>query len=256
MSATHLDEEQVQRFLHDELTAAGASSTRDHVGTCPECRSRVEEAAREETRAFALIERLDHRAPQVDVRSVMRRARRPGVALSRWAAGILLVVAIGGVAYAAPGSPLPAIAARLFSRLGDDRSPRVPAAVPNAGGSRPDADEVTQGIAAAPGDRFTIVFSSQQPGGVAAVSLIDGAEVAVRAVGGRATFTSDVDRMTIGDVAAATRFEIEIPRDARRVSIWVAGRRVFSKEPTGVAAEGPRDATGRYLVPLSRRISP
>lgn len=247
MSSVHLDDEQVQRMLHGELTPEAHATTATHLGACVECRARVAIAEREERGALALLEHLDHAAPTVHVRSVMT-ARRPRPGLARWAATILLVVAVGGVAYAAPGSPLPRLFDRLLSRR--DVSPPERTVTPNTDSSRTD-EEVTQGVAVAPGDRFVIDFASRSPTAVAAISLTDDPEIAVRAVGGSATFTSAVDRVSIGSDASVTRFEIEIPRAAPQVEVRVAGRRVFLKEGDRVTADGDRDATGSYRVPLA-----
>ena len=249
MSVRHLDEEQVQRLLHGELAPSVSASVRDHIDVCDECRSRVDESAREETTVRALMENLDHTPPLVDVRTVKRRTQ-PAFALGRWAAGVLLLLAIGGVAYAAPGLPFRAVVERLITRVGGRDTPRDGQARPEIA-LPPSSRDVVQGLAVLPGDRFRIVFSSPEPGAIATLSLTDGPQVAIRAVGGRATFTSDVDRVTIGDVTGGSRFEIDVPRGAPRVEIWIAGRRVFSKSASGVVTEGQPDAGGAYRLPLS-----
>ncbi|HEX6051512.1 MAG TPA: hypothetical protein VFZ21_19670 [Gemmatimonadaceae bacterium] len=253
MSTAHLDDEQVQRVLHRELGGALPASLAGHVAECAECRARVDAAASDERGVFALLGRLDHPMPNVDAQAVMRRARRPAAGWGRSAASIVVMLAIGGVAYAAPGSPLPWLLTRLFPGKGDP-PPTAPKPVPRpeAGAAgRPDPGAVTQGISVAPSDRFAIVFSSRQPGSVMAVSLTDAADISVRALGGAATFTADIDHLSIGNADGSARFEIEIPRHARRVEIKVAGYRVFLKEGAGVVADGARDTEGRYLVPLS-----
>jgi hypothetical protein len=251
MSSMHLDEEQIQRFLHGEVSPTAAVSVREHLGACDECRRRVTEAEREERRVLDLLRHLDHPSPRVDVGAIVAGGRRRGRGWGRWAASILLAFA-AGAAYAAPGSPLPGLVGRLVTWLDGPPQRRAQPAQSTDTAPPARADEVGQGLAVVPGDRFTIVFSSDQPGGVAAVSMTDGAEVVVRAVGGAATFTSDADRLSIDNGGSSARFQIQIPRNAARVDIWVAGHRVFSKEPSGVVAEGRRDAEGRYLLPLSR----
>jgi hypothetical protein len=188
----------------------------------------------------------------VRVETVVAAARahpaRPP-AWGRWAAGILLALGAAGLAYAAPGSPLGGLVRRLVTWT--DGTPRRTVSSPR-GARIAGTEDVTGGIAVAPGDRFTIAFSADQPGGVAAVSLTDGVDVVVRALGGTATFGSDVDRLSIGTDGSSARFQIEIPRRAPWVDIRVAGRSVLSKRGARVLAEGERDADGRYLVPLSR----
>lgn len=250
MNVIHLDDEQVQRFLHGELAPAGSALTSDHLGVCEECRSRIELAEREENRALGLLRHLDHPVPRADVHGVMAARRRPGRSLARWAASILLVVAVGGAAYAAPGSPIPALVDRLVRPSPPGRDRTAPPATPNADTTTAPLSPVTQGIAAEPGTGFTIAFSSRQPGSVAVVSLTDSALVAVRAMNGAATFTADIDGISIGNGASSAGYEIDIPRNAPRVEIRVAGRRVFLKSASGITSDGDRDSDGRYVVPL------
>jgi hypothetical protein len=250
MSAMHVDDEQVQRYLHGQLTGESAALFGDHVDTCVVCRSRVEVAQRDERRTLALLRRLDHPVPAADARAVMRmRQRRRSAPLVRWAAGILLTVAIGGAAYAAPRSPVRAFVDRLIMRREVVRNRTQPPAAPIAVGT-PQSGEVTQGVAAESGDRFVIEFAAPQPGDVAWVSLTDGAEIAVRAAG-RATFMSDVDRISVRSAGASTRFDIEIPRDAPRVEIRVGDRRVFLKNASNVMTMAERGADQRYVIRLS-----
>jgi hypothetical protein len=254
MSSMHLDEEQVQRYLHGELAPPAAVSAGEHLEACVECRSRVTEAEREERGVLDLLRHLDDPAPGVDFRTVVgARERRRG--WGRWAAGIVLALAAAGAAYAAPGSPLRGLVARVVTWLDDEPRSGDPTARRSDATAPAGADESGRGIAVAPGDRFIIAFPSHQPEGLAAVSLTDGAEVVVRASSADATFTSGVDRLFVDNRGSSAHFQIEIPRSAPRVDIWIAGRRVFSKGPGGVIAEGGRDADGRYLLPLSPRGS-
>jgi len=110
------------------------------------------------------------------------------------------------------------------------RNRSAPPASPNVSRT-PRPEEVTQGVAADPGEYFTVDFATPQGGGVT-VSLSDGADVVVRSIGGIARFTSDVNRISVDAAAGTERFEIEIPRRAPRVEIRV-----------GVAARSSR--TGR-----------
>jgi hypothetical protein len=155
----------------------------------------------------------------------------------------VLALGVAGAAYALPGSPLRRLVHRIAGLIGeaprtDPRTPREP------------ADTAARGIAILPSDRFTIVFSTEQPGGLAVVSLTDRADIAVRAIGGTATFTSDIDQLSIDNAGSSARFQIEIPRRAPYVEIRVGRHRVFSKEGSRVVASGRRDSEDRHLVPL------
>lgn len=251
MSTVHLGEVELQRLLDGELPPSAARSAREHVLGCGDCRVRAETARAEETRVAELLGRLDHPPPRIALGAVVAAARasiareRRG-AWTRRAAAVLLALGAAGVAAAAPGSPL----AHLVRRAIEGAAP-ARLVEPGPAESRVAAPEPgEQGIAVLPGERLTIVFASERPGGTAVVELGDGAEVAVRSIGGAATFTADDELLSIGDHGSAARFGIVVPRSAPRVDILVAGRRVFSKRAATILADGARDERGRYVVPL------
>jgi hypothetical protein len=241
----HLDEEQIQRLLHGELLPASAGSAREHLRTCADCALRMSAATADETFVLDRLRLLDHPRPSLDAASAMV-GRRRGPRWFRWAAGIVLTLGAAGAAYAIPGSPV----RRLVDRIAA-RTTTAPAARPAE--PRQPTDSVIAGIAVSPGDRLTIVFSSEQPRAVATVSLTDGVDVVVRAVGGHAAFASHVDRLSISNQARSARFEVEIPRGAAHVDIEVAGQRVFAKQGSRVVIEGRPAAGDRFRVPLSGR---
>lgn len=254
----HLDEEQLQRLLHRELPPAAQASVRAHLASCGDCRLRVDAAEREEVRLFELLGRVDHSPRRVSVEAIVARAggRARGRALGhtlgwgRWAAGILLALVAAGAAYAAPGSPIPALVEQLVQWIERAPGPAAPVAPAAPAAPAERADSPIRGIAVAPGARFTIVFPAEQVNGVATVSFIDGEDVVVRALHGAATFSAGLDRLSVGSAAPSTRFEILIPRRARSVEISVAGRQVFLKEVSRVLTDAHRDAAGRYLLRL------
>ncbi len=240
----HLDEERVQRLLHRELAPQAEATARDHLASCAECRSRVAEAEREETRILALLREVDHPPPRVDVEAITAGPRQRGSGWGGWAAGILLVLG-AGAAYALPGSPLPGLVERVIEWVDPEEERPAPA------GPREHTEAAARGIAVAPGDRFTIRFLAAQADGMATVSLTDGGEVVVRALAGAASFTSEPTGLSIDAEGASGRFEILIPRDAPYVEIRVGGRRVFLKQGARLVTEGGQDGEGRYLLPLS-----
>ena len=242
----HLDEEQIQRLLHAELAPAPEASARDHLAMCAECRSRLSAAERDETWVLDQLRRLDHPPPRVHVAAITASRRARGVRWGRWAAGILVALGVAGAAYAAPGSPVRQLVHRVTSWIAGT------SARPTSRTPPPTADSVAQGIAVTPGNRFTIVFSTEQPDVEATVLLTDGADVVVRAIGGQATFTSDLDRLTVDNSGPSARFQIEIPRRAPHVEIRIDAHRVFSKQGSRVLTDGRRELEGRYLVPLFR----
>ena len=250
MTASHLDEEQVQRLLHGELLESEVPM-RDHLGECAACRSRIAMAEREERRVLDLLQHLDHSAQSVDLEVMTFARRRPlNGPLVRWAAGILLTLAAGSAVYAAPGSPLRAWVERFTGANGASEKRSVNPVTPNVDPLR-GADDVVQGIAVDPGDGFTIEFAAAQDGSAAVVSLTDATEIVVRAVGAAATFTSDLNRIVVAGAARTARFEIEIPRRAPRVEIRVGDRRAFLKNGATIVAASAPTADGRYTVRLS-----
>ena len=78
----HLDEERVQRLLHDELAWTEVNPVREHVAQCADCRARLDLARREEDEVDALLRHLDHPAAPVTARTpsprtgVSSRSRR------------------------------------------------------------------------------------------------------------------------------------------------------------------------------------
>ena len=229
MLTMHLDEERVQRFLHGELVPADLIPVRDHVAACAACSDLVATARREEERVLALLRRVDHPPARVDVTTVVARATAGRFSWVRRAAVVLVALGMAGVAYAVPGSPLPAWLNAVAGRMKGRAARPVPLPVP-----APAAGALAAGIAVPPGRALLIVFTWPQAAGLVQVSLTSGAEVVVRAPGGAATFTSGVDRLVIDNRDSSARFEIEVPRAAPRVEIRVAGQRIFLKEGSRV----------------------
>lgn len=226
----HLDEDQVERLLHRELGRTAEASVRQHLAACPDCRRRVAQAEQEEEDVYALLRHVDHPAPRIDAGAVTARSTAR-VAWARWAASVLLALGVAAAAYAAPGSPLPAWAKAVTDWVGGRPRARAP-------------DRDVAGIAIVPGRSLVILFTSFQSWGEARVTLTDGAEVVVRAPSGTATFTSDAERLVIDNRGSSATFEIQIPRTAARVEVWVNRVRLFLKD-------GPR-VTGPLLLPLTR----
>ena len=198
----HLEDEQIQRLLHGELDALAAEATRGHLAACADCRVQLEEAEREEERIFDLLRQVDHAAPALNAQTLAARARREAARWRRWAAGVVLALTAAGAAYAAPGSPLPAWVDRVAEWIAGP----APSPAPAAG--TPATEPGAAGIAVEPSERFTIVFGTEQTRGVAAVLLIDGSNIVARRLNGSATFTTDIDHLTIEDGGSTADYEI------------------------------------------------
>ena len=244
----HLDEGQIQRFADTELTSASDAGARVHIGECADCRARVAAAEEENAWVVARLRELDHPAPDLDLDAIVRRRDGRMRGWGRWAASILVVVSVAGVAYAAPRSPLGGIFGRMSAwMLGDRREVTAPAS--------PARDPVAAGTAVVPGDSLRIVFLAEQPDGVATVSITSASVAQVRAIDDIATFTVDPDRISIDNRGSRARFELDIPASARRVEVLVGDRRILLKDGARVITDAPLDPDGMYRIALfvSRR---
>lgn len=238
----HLDETQVQGLLHGELARGDETAARAHLEACVACADRVDTASREEANVFALLSAVDHPPPRMSAHVIEARARAEDGRRWRWAAGIVLALGIGGVAYAAPGSPLPQLVRALVTwvRPGNDVAQTRSIAASSGAASM-------AGVALVPGEHLVIAFTSTQTRGEARVRLTDSAEVVVRAPNGAATFSSDVDRLVIDNRGGTGTFEIQIPRSAARVEIIVNGEGRFRVDRATVV-DGPAASGNREYV--------
>lgn len=242
----HLDEEQVHRLVDGELPPAALTSARAHLGECPECRARVAVAEWEEVELNRLLRAVDHPPPRIDVGSVVARAAIRRVGWARRAAVFLATLGVAGVAYAAPGSPVPGWVDAIVAGLAG-RPLQSPPAPPE---SAPQAREpAVAGIAVAPGRSLLIRFASYQPVGQIRVALTDDVLVEVRSVGGGATFSSEVDRLVVDNQGSTASFEIRIPREAARIEIRVEKSGLLLKQGDRIVTN-PAQATSPYVLPL------
>lgn len=249
----HLDEEQLERLRHGELSSRAERSAREHVVGCPDCSRRLAEAERDEGELFELLRVLDNPPPRIQAEAVAAKAeamtadtRRRDLAWLRRAAAILLAVGIAGAAYAVPGSPVRRWVHTIVERMSGRPEPSGFAPAPI---DSPQKD--VSGIAVVPGQRLLIHFTSPQSGGQILVSLTDGSEVQVRAPADAATFTSSADQLLIDNRSSSATFEIRIPGDAPWVEIRVGSDRVLLKQGALVTTSGSTNAGGSYLLRLT-----
>ena len=243
----HVDEEQLQRLVDDELDELAEPANdwaQEHMQNCESCRERVATARREQDEVFSLLGSLDHKRPTPGHGSAVARARKLDSRWMRRAAGFVLAAALSGAAYAAPGSPLRPLVASLL-RAGADR-PSTPAS-PEVIANEPAAS----GVTVAPGNRMIITFATTQLSGNVTVTIGDTPEIEVRAESTGAAFDAGEDRLAIDNTRGTSDFSVAIPRDARLVEIRIGGDRIFLKDRNRIEASQVANAPGNYVIPLT-----
>lgn len=243
----HLDEETLQRLLHEELDDTQEASARLHLSECDACRARFAQALQEEKETHQLLRLADYPPPPVRAEDVAARA---GASDSSWgmrrAASIVAALAIAGAVYAAPGSPFPKWMNALMDWI--QERPARNATLPHSESS----DSGTSGISVSPGDSLVIVFTSWQREGVLSVNLTDARDVIVRGPAHSATFTSGTDQLMVHNENSSASFEVEIPRDAQRIEIRVEDRTILVKNGADIRAQ----KSGEGSLSLSLSSSP
>jgi hypothetical protein len=206
----------------------------------------------DENEVFALLRQLDHppRPVTMDVIAAQALRRRASRRWS-WAAAILLTT-VGGVAWAAPGSPVRGWIEAAVERLAG------PPEIPGSGDPAPVPPPLRPGagIAMPPGRELLIVISAPERGGTAHVVLSDQEEVVVRAATNAVAFTSERDRLLIETRAGTPDLDIAVPRTAARVEIRVGGTRLFLKKGRLVTATDSAGPDGPYHLSLHPRGEP
>jgi len=241
----HVDEEQLQRLVDDELAEPADEWVHEHMTYCDSCRDRVGRARREQDEVLALLGSLDHPRPRVDHVALMARGRRTNSSWMAKAAGFVAVAALAGAAYAASGSPLPSFITNILGR-GKERSasPVVQPGLP---------EPKVSGVTVAAGRQMVIDFTSDQSAGEIQVSLSDGDEIEVRVMGPGASFSSGDEQLTVENIGSSANYVVAIPRRSPQVEIRIAGEQVFLKNGDGVVSDHKVSNRGSYLITLVRK---
>jgi hypothetical protein len=239
----HLNDGQIQRLMHDELDASSRDAALGHIAECPSCEEALADAKREEAAIFDLLGHVDHAAPKVNAARFIGPGRTPSPAWARRAAGIVIVAALAGAAYAIPGSPLPGLVKKTRRARERTRSAR----------GRRCGQTGTTGdlrIAVPAGDGFIIQFATTQDSSYAIVSFTPDAMVRVRAIGGTAVFTTDTGRLDIDNRGSTAHYEIEIPAQlpGAGVKIQIDNILAFQRGADYSTMRGREIAPGRYRI--------
>ncbi|MGD2069716.1 MAG: hypothetical protein PVI57_13665 [Gemmatimonadota bacterium] len=215
-----------------------------------------------------LLRLLDHPLPSVTAEDVVARARErgheapdgpagSGKALGvsttgirrvsrRIAAGMLLLLGLSGVAYAAPGSPLPGWVDSVARWIGYGSRP--------AGSSDqvPEATRAAGGVALGPGVPLRVDVRSRRPDGYVRIALTDDSLTTVRLSPEAGSLTSEpgplgLERLGV-DLSGPDTVDIRVAGAAAHLEVRVRGRTVFQKAGDEVTATSGPGPGGVYLV--------
>jgi hypothetical protein len=173
----------------------------------------------------------------------MARARAGRRSPLPWAATIVLTLGVAGVAYAAPGSPLPRWIEAVGRSLGFGTE-RAPNASVN--------DRSLAGVAVAPGDSLVIRFAAAPAAivGYARVELTDESQVVVASPASSTRFTTEPTVLLVEHRTGDT-LRVGLPRSSRHVEIEVGGRTVLLlEEGSAPVTDVVADSAGAYLIPM------
>ena len=189
---------------------------------------------------FRLLAAVDREPPVLTAEAVAAtaRSRRRRAGTYRWAAGILLVVVLGGVAYALPGSP---VRAWLEDFLASP--PSSPVTVDPGSG-----EPAMAGISVAPGERMEIVFDRPPAGSRALLTVVDQDQLSVETAAGAARFTAGSSRILVAIDRDSALVRLKIPRSAPRVGILVAGHVLFQKIGDSITGPSPQPDSSYTLL--------
>ena len=242
----HLDEEQIRRVLDGEIVAVQETQWRSHIAQCARCDALVEQTRKHDANLETLLRSLDHAPTSIAARDVIARARTRRWSWVNKAAAVFLIVTVGGVAWAAPRSPLPALLHTVVEWMTGAKLQPAPPIAPTT--LQPDV----AGIAVPPGKHLVIRFSAVQTEGQVRVELSDGEDVVVRAPAGAGAFTSNNDQLLIDNRGSRATFVIEVPRAAPRVEIRLGSVRVFEMRSGRVAVPTATGVQSTFEISLGK----
>ncbi len=241
----HVDEEQLQRLVDDELAEPTEDWVHEHMTFCDSCRDRAERARHEQNEVLALLGSLDHPRPRVDYVTLIAKGRRTNLSWMAKAAGFVAAAALAGAAYAASGSPLPSFIERILGQ----REERSTSSVVQPGIPEPPVS----GVTVTAGKQMVIDFTSAQSVGDIRISLSDGDEIEMRATGSGASFASGDEQLTVENTGSSASYAVAIPRRSPQVEIRIAGERVFLKNGDRVVSNHEVTNMGSYLISFVRK---
>ena len=261
----HLDEGQLHAIADG---AASPDSMRAHLRGCAPCAAALARVEAETLEIESLLAALTVEVPEIDVGDVIeaasrdrsaagpegRRKRLRRGALQR-AAAVALLLGGAGIAWAVPGSPIPALAERLVALISGTRTGLDTDRTPVEDGQE---SEAPPGVAVAPGNRFRVVLPPGFEGSLS-IGWIDREELEVRAEPGT-VYVTGPEELRLETPTARSRVDVEIPASAPFVEVAVGSDVVLRTDSSGVSVGtvGARavvttTAEGRHQFDFSAR---
>jgi hypothetical protein len=227
----HPNDATLLALIHGELGDA-AASVQAHQADCAACADREARLRRDDAAIGALLRGLDHPVPAL---SPPMSALRPRWRHTAVAASLALLLA-GAAAAAVPGTSLNRW---IRSRL-DGAPPTAPrAAAPSPSPAPVAAAQAAGGVEIRTPRALIVSFAAAEPAGMLTVSSGGGADAALRAYGGDVAYQVGDGRIAVDNRHPAGRYTLEVPATLSRLTVLVAGRRVFdsAEHPLGVAPD-------------------
>lgn len=215
----HLDDQQLGRYLDDELSDIERSHVEGHLDDCERCRAEVDRLRETSDRLNALIEEVElpERLREADVSPDTGRARGEagGRSMPLRAAAIAAALLLTASAVV-PGSPVRSWIGEAAARVG---------AAFVAEEELAEAGPAAFGLQIRPANgRVRVRIRGAAPGTRLSVRLVEDSLAGAWAPGAR--FRSRSGRLEVVEPEGGT-VRIEVPRSARRSVVRAGGRTLF-----------------------------
>ncbi|NNF27455.1 MAG: hypothetical protein HKN73_09565 [Gemmatimonadetes bacterium] len=236
----HLDQETLSRLVDGELPDDEVRWAEIHLAECTACSARKGDLVATDDLVSSLLPYADDPTPHVDPAELIRRARPAAPRrLQRWAAALILTAAGAGAAYAAPGSPLPALLGR-----GDDQRTGTE--------FRQEEPEPSSSGLVLPLDQpLTVRLEGITGPGALIVTTGTGPGIAIESTRAGVSFESEAGVITVSQQqASAGDFRLNVPPEASSARIVLNGREVWRMIGGSIETTLPESPDGTYREEL------
>lgn len=245
----HPSDGRLLAYLDGELSPVAGERVSEHIGSCGACAAKAEELTDIGGRLSDGLSALDRPAPDTAYADVARRASSSQTAsglrwrrVARTAAAIVLL--LGGVTVAVPGSPLRAWIERSVDEVARFFRAEAPSPSEQAADRETaagDADDLT-GVAVALSDgRIRVDVHRLAPETAVRVRVVEEPHAAVW---GGSRYRTSAGRVEVLD-ATGEELRVDLPRSADRALVVVEGREVARLEGGRLfPLSSPADSSG------------